>query len=167
MVTNKLESMLHDIVRDKHFDYHKDTIVKMIKKQYIKNKHFDIYELDSEHYVFIKRETLTTMFGKSRNGATSDSWRIYIFKRDVLFNSHDSIYDRGALVHYIYNENTFIYKASYRELNVLYSELLNCSTYNNNNDTVQGVFLRANVNEDFKIMMNKLISNDIDMLNGA
>ena len=32
MNTNKLKSMLLDIVKDKHFEYHKDTIVKMIKK---------------------------------------------------------------------------------------------------------------------------------------
>ena len=117
--------------------------------------------------MFIKRGTL---FGKNQNGTDSVSWEIYMFKRDALFNSHDSIYDRRALVYYMYNKNTFIHKASYRVLDVLYSELLNCSSYNNN-DSILDVSLRDSlrdtVNEDFKIMMNKLISNDIDMLNGA
>lgn len=168
MTTNKLKSMLFDIAKDEHFEYHKDTIEKMIKIQYIKNKHFDVHELDSENYVFIKRDTLFTKFGKNQNGATSDRWQIYMVKRDSLFNSHDSIFDCRALVHYIYNENTFYYKASYRGLYVLYGELLNCSSYNtNDNNTFHVDFSRVKVNEDFKIMMNKLISNDIDMLNGA
>ena len=173
MNTNKLTCMLYDLIKSEVFENHKDTIEKMIKKQYIKNKDFDLHELNNDYYVFIKRNErhvnirgflLSQAVVTKQKQHTADIWNIYIVKRDALFNNVDCMGDTSVLIWYTYSEKEFVYLNTYDTLDVLYGELINNAnihSYDSNDIEVN------DVNEDFKIMINKLISNDIDMLNGA